>query len=716
LAASAFAAVLLSIAGGACAQDSAESWRAAYQAGIQSREKGDIRESIQLLISVLKSAASPAARLAASEELGASLLRAYQYEEAERILGEAHLQSEGAQRARIALALGNAAHGRRNPETARARYVEAQAEPAEEAVRIAAALNLARMALPADRLQALEKVMPSVARVADAALRARFYLNLGHLARTLGDAGTRLSYEAFSRAQQPSVSDPRLGVQILDAMARLYEDAGRDAEAQKLNTAALARAGSAPLGLVQDLLIELEWRQGRIHRRTGDRDRALAAYRRAAGHAEAVRQDLPIEFEDGTSTYQEMLRPVYLGLADLLLDGADGPASQEQLESVVSHTEFARQSEMQDYLGERCALAAEGGDASQPLPGRTAMLYPLVFEDRLELLLKIGGRIERRTVQVKSDAIRILARSFVNKAQEYDAQLYVPDARRLYDLLLRPLEGALEAERIDTLVVVPDGALRIIPFGALHDGQRFAIERFAVSTITGATMTSFGVPWRKKLVSLLAGMSTPGPVVEVLKKIEPDSTSDNSEAMKVKLSLPGVAVEIRELGQAMQNTTMLNDGFTLERFQIEAKSQDYNVLHIASHGVFGGSAKTSYIMAYDDLLTMERLQSLLASRTASNPIEVLTLSACETAEGDERSPLGISGAAIKAKAKSVVGTLWAVADEAARRIMTGFYAGLSSGVLGKTEAFRQAQLELLRDKRMAHPYFWSPFILIGNWQ
>lgn len=143
---------------------------------------------------------------------------------------------------------------------------------------------------------------------------------------------------------------------------------------------------------------------------------------------------------------------------------------------------------------------------------------------------------------------------------------------------------------------------------------------------------------------------------------------------------------------------------------------DYRIVHIASHGVFGGSADASYIMAYDDVLTLDGLQSLLKSEEfRKNPIELLSLSACETADGDERSPLGISGAAIKARAKSVLGTLWPVDDNAARKVMEKFYVVLHAGQASKTEALRQAQLELIRSSDLAQPFFWAPFVLIGNW-
>jgi CHAT domain-containing protein len=132
--------------------------------------------------------------------------------------------------------------------------------------------------------------------------------------------------------------------------------------------------------------------------------------------------------------------------------------------------------------------------------------------------------------------------------------------------------------------------------------------------------------------------------------------------------------------------------------------------------VFAGSGNASYIMAYDDLLTLDGLQTLLGGdQFRKRPIQLLTLSACETAEGDERSPLGISGVAIKARAQSVLGTLWPVDDAAAQQLMTRFYRGLTAEKHSKAEALRQAQIEMLRNEQTSHPFFWAPFLLIGNW-
>jgi CHAT domain-containing protein len=296
-------------------------------------------------------------------------------------------------------------------------------------------------------------------------------------------------------------------------------------------------------------------------------------------------------------------------------------------------------------------------------------------------------------------------------------------AQALYRWLLAPFEERLRA--VDTLIAVPEGALRLVPMGALHDGKRFVIERFAVGTVTGRTMTNMSAPATGTGQALVAGMSVPGPVVDklsastvasILGTRSAGATSRVADDLREALALPGVKAEVKAIADIAHGREMLDEAFTAEAFQSAARSGDYRIVHIASHGVFGGSADESYIMAFDQVLSMRDLQSLLRDeRFRRHPIELLSLSACQSAEGDDRSPLGISGAAVKARAKSVLGTLWPVEDEAARTVMERFYRNLSVEGTQKVKALQSAQAETMRDPRFAHPFFWAPFVLIGNW-
>jgi CHAT domain-containing protein len=223
---------------------------------------------------------------------------------------------------------------------------------------------------------------------------------------------------------------------------------------------------------------------------------------------------------------------------------------------------------------------------------------------------------------------------------------------------------------------------------------------------------------------LLAGLSEPGPVLGKLSPAglealapagaarEPDS-GDLAQG----LALPGVSEEIRALSIATGGNRLLDSEFTADRFRTEVGSGKYRVVHIASHAVFSRSAQSSFILAYDEVLSLGELQRLLRTGEVQvNPIDLLSLSACQTAEGDDRAPLGIAGAALRANAGSALGSLWPVDDSATRSLMVRFYELLAKEHQGKSRALQRAQSELLANPAFRHPFYWAPFVLVGDWK
>jgi len=737
--------------------DDAGQWKAAISTAIDYRQQGNLSLSIGLLTQARKVANTDEERMRAAGELGATLLQARHFDQAETSLQEAYSFFSGIERARYALDLGNLAVLRKRQMDARTYYEEAlQLAGSDAGIRASAGLNLARLTTEPERLKKLTALFQETGSVDDAPSRARLYLNLGNQARSLGKHALELAYRSLDYAMrllaQQKPADSRLHAETLDSLAQLYEDQGRNEDALILTQQAIAQAHTLASGVSGDLLINLEWRQGRLHKILGKRELSLAAYQRAVNQIEMLRQDIPIDYEDGRSSFLSTLEPIYLGLADLLLQESEkqsGDGRAASLRRARDTVELIKQSELQDYLGDRCTVETVKGGSATVIPAGTAILYPIIFSDRIELLLETETGIVRYSTPIPGSIIRQTAVGFADDLRN-GAAGYLFRSQQLYDWLLRPFEAFAADRHINTLVVVPDGALRLVAMSALHDGNLFAIEKFAITTVTGLSMTNTNSPPTQRLGFLVAGVSEPGPVVDKLSQatidrifgsdiankesvrgltkgramrsvrsapvsIKGDAVT-RSAALREALALPGVKQEIEALSKTMPSTSMLNAAFTVGGFRHEAESGAYRIVHIASHGVFGGSADTSYILAYDDLLTLDGLQSLLKSdHFRKNPIELLSLSACETAEGDDRSPLGISGAAIKARARSVLGTLWPVEDNAARKVMEKFYRGLATGRLSKAEALRQSQIELLHNNEFSHPLFWAPFVLIGNW-
>ncbi|MES2150444.1 MAG: CHAT domain-containing protein [Pseudomonadota bacterium] len=714
-------------------------FQAALARGIQLREAGNLTLALDALRQAVAEARSEPARTRAAAELGATLLLGGHPDQAEPLLRQAYAASSGAPRAVHALALGNLAAQRRQRVLALQWYGEArQLDPGPIGLR--AGLNAAALEPAAALLDALFAQIE--ASGAPDAERAPLLLNLGQQA--LAQGAPALAQHALAQAarllagQAPS----RLTVELLDSQAGTAELAGQLVPALAQSRQALAQLARLAPGQ-GELAIPLEARLGRLYRQLGQAGPSLAAYLRAAERIDAMRADIPIDLDDGSSSYRSWFEPVYLGLVDGLLAAAarDPAQAGAHLRRARDVLEALKQAELQDYLGDRCTVDEIKGDSGSLIPAASAVLYPVLLADHVELLIESADGIAVFRSGADAAQLRAAANAFAAELRS-GSPAYARTARQLYDWLLRPLQGFLAANGVSTLIVVPDGALRLVPFGALHDGQRFAIEALAITTVTGMSMTNTSVPAALAGRALVAGASQFGPVVDKfaqtavgqrfaaqlramaggetrrlrapgMARAAPDGAP---LSMREALALPGVASEIDAVGRLLPGTHMLDAGFTVAAFSAAAQQGGYSIVHVASHGVFGGSGAASFVLAYDDLLTLDGLQALLRSEGVQrHPIELLTLSACETAEGDERAPLGMSGAAIKARAKSVLGALWPVEDAVAVRLMGSFYAGIGAAQLSKAQALRRAQLELIGRAESAQPWSWAPFVLIGNW-
>jgi CHAT domain-containing protein len=692
----------------------------------QYRREGNLRLAIELLEKA-RATAGPACPARLLDELGVTYYQAHRLREAEETLREAYAKAGSPQeRALFANDLGNVAASRTLNEEAAKYYTEARTSASgDPSIALSAGLNLARLAPADQRLAELTSLSREVGALADPRERARYSLNIGSQATALGPPATRLSYHNLSRARTlaTELNDHWLLAESLDALAQLYEDADRNADALKLTDDAIAQLGSEQ---ASDLLIKLEWRRGRILHKLGSDDSALQAYQLAVDRIEAIRQDIPIEYVDGRSSFRVTLEPIYLGLADLLLQrggAADAEQRVQLFRRARDTVELIKQTELQDYLGDRCLVENGRPLVSATLPAGTAVLYPVILDKRLELLLETSAGIERRYVEIDSQSIRDKALAFAANVREARPE-YLKQARELYDLILRPLDEVFVRRKIDTLVVVPDGALRLIPMGALHDGERFAITRFAITIAPGLTIASAVKSGKEAGKVLLAGLSEPGPVIDKLSARNIDQLTRTgtvrgvrSANLKEGLALPGVTEEIEALKGTTHGDRLLNKEFTVARFRSQLGSGSYSIVHIASHAMFSQRAEASFIMAYDDVLTIDELQTLLrADQVQANPIELLSLSACQTAEGDDRAPLGIAGAALKARAGSALGSLWPVDDEATKTLMVRFYTLFTTDGLTKAKALQGAQVEMIQSRAFAHPFFWAPFILVGSGQ
>ncbi len=726
-------------------------------------ERGEYQIALEEANSALQQAATKPEQARANGVIGNILLAMNKFERAEEPLLDAYNSSEKPQdKASYANSLGVLYHGLGNTAQQERFFTLAQQQVGDNGLlALKIRLNWIRSQPETDGLPKMDKLLSDIAMVNSPNERTRLFVNLAEIAKSRGGKeGAEVAQLALEKAQTDSnkVTDVRLMMELLDSLADIYENKGQDERALALSEQASTLADQMDF---EYLLINLEWRKARIYQRLGRDDYALAAFGRAVDNIQAVRMDIPVEYHDGKSSFRETLEPVYLGYTYHLLKKAsnqDGEAKQRTLLLARKTVEQIKQTEMEDFLGGRCLIEGLRRSELDTIDANAAIVYPITLPDRLEILVSIGKSIRQYTVSVSHDSVREAATTMSNALRKGLKKSYRQPSQDLYQWIIAPIEKDLADAGIKTIVVIPDGVLRLIPFSALFDGQHYLLEKYAVSVSPGMSLMSGGEDIKaRSYLSLLAGLSKPGSVVEKLPSptisgiLAPESGTEKMaernllgtrvvisrsisstkkreldrnverllrqpgavEKLQKELSLPGVESELDNIKKNLKNNVLLNENFTIENFRQQVTSeQPYEIIHIASHGIFSSDANNSFLMAYDNILKLDDLEALLRGNKSS--LELLTFSACETAEGDDRAPMGFAGAALRAKAKSALGSLWPISDEAASQLMASFYRNLTQGQ-GKAEALRQAQLELLHTNNMSHPYFWSPFILVGNW-
>jgi CHAT domain-containing protein len=271
-----------------------------------------------------------------------------------------------------------------------------------------------------------------------------------------------------------------------------------------------------------------------------------------------------------------------------------------------------------------------------------------------------------------------------------------PLAQQLYQWLLRDLEQTLKDSHTDTLVFVLDGALRNIPMAVLYDGKQYLIEKYAVALTPGLQLIN-PRPLAEQRVQAIVGAL--------------------SEARQNFSAIPAVKTEVAEIKSQVPTVTLLNEQFQKTPFRQTVNNIPFPIVHLATHGQFSSNAENTFVLTWDDRLNVNELSAVLQTSELArkHPIELLILSACETAAGDDRAALGLAGVAVRAGARSTLASLWVVDDTATSTLMKRLYGELGHLQRTKAQAVRQAQLELLHSQDYTSPYYWAPFVLVGNW-
>ena len=517
--------------------------------------------------------------------------------------------------------------------------------------------------------------------------------------RNIDGALLQQAFESLNQAAVLAVDlNDRRGVSYSwGYLGNLYESETRQEEALELTRRAMLAAQQihAP-----ESLFKWQWQAGRVLKALGRNDDALLSYRRAITTLHSIRAEFLQNYTHPGESFRDTLGPLYFQMVDLLLKNADATPDAQINKTYLTEAreviESFKVAELRDYFRDDCVDTALSKLTTLDVISNSAVIiYPILLADRTELLVTLPTGLKRYSVPVGSARLTEEVRQFRRRLEKRTTREYLPHAQRLYDWLIRPVEPDLASMPIDTLVFVPDGPLRTVPIAALHDGKQFLVAKYGLATTPGLNLTD-PQPIQRETTKVLAVGIT--------------------EAVQGFPPLPFVSQELDAIKGLFGSNFLINEEFRTASLEEKLKDEKITILHVASHGEFSRDASQTFLLAFKDKITMDRLDQLIGLfRFRDNPLELLTLSACDTAAGDDRAALGLAGVAIKAGARSAVATLWNVNDEASADLVAEFYREIKASSTSRAAALQRAQLKIISDPRFDHPGFWSAFILINNW-
>ena len=508
------------------------------------------------------------------------------------------------------------------------------------------------------------------------------------------------------------IKDNQAESYALGTLGKYYEQKIDWQNAKELTISALSLAQQLN---IPELTYQWQWQMGRITQaesEKSDNSEAIAYYDLALDTLQNLRRDLAASNPELQFSFQESVEPVYRQYIDLLL--ASSPISQDNLIESIQVLEELQVAELDNLFRDACARAKVSDVGN--LDESAAIVYPILLPDRLEVILKLPGddrfyhhtqsNVSQRKINA---AVEQIQPSLVRRSTSPN-QIKLETAQ-FYNWLIEPFVKQLETDlprqksKIKTLVFVLDGALRNLPMSVLHDGQKYLVERYAVAVSPGIQLTEPQISSRADLNVLLAG-------------------ADNAPSFQALglAPLENVPLELAGIAQTVKQTDKLEDRqFQQANLQQKINDDLFNIVHIATHGQFGSSSQETYILDWNESIGLKDLDRILEAEDPkkAKAIDLLVLSACETATGDRQAALGLAGVAVRSGASSTIASLWQVNDASTAQFMIEFYRQLSNSQLSKAEALRNAQLKFLTyedDSDYYRPYHWASFILVGDWR
>lgn len=447
-----------------------------------------------------------------------------------------------------------------------------------------------------------------------------------------------------------------------------------------------------------ELVYQWQWQQGRIARAQGDSFQAIASYTAAVETLKPLRQEIVAITRTVQFSFRDQLEPIYRDLVDLLLSpSALAKSEQASLEKARQVLEALQLAELNNFFREPCL-----DSIPQPLESidpTAAIFYPIVLDDRLSVIVSIPGqKLSYFTTPIAKATLETGMRQMLDsmRSTSFEAER-LSASQQLYQWLIAPGASILRANDIESLVFVLNDSLRNLPVGALYSGKHYLVEEYSLSISPGLQLL--------QVTQAQGDFSQPRALVGGL-----------SLGKRDRPALIGVQTEVSYVKTLLDAKVLLNEAFTKDALFDQVDRRSFDIVHLATHARFGQSDADTFIETWDGTLPIHQLRQLLKQQdTRGLPPSLLILSACDTAQGDDRAVLGMAGLAVRSGAQSTLATLWSVNDRATATFVQQFYDGLVVQGLTKAEAVRYAQRQLIQTPSLQHPYYWAPFVLVGDW-
>ncbi len=523
-------------------------------------------------------------------------------------------------------------------------------------------------------------------------------------------------------SQAKELGDARLESYALGFLGELYEMNGQWQYAKELTEKALGIAQSQS---DWDMAYQWQWQLGRLYMKGDDRDleTTIALYETAVQSLENVRKNLLVSNTDVRFSFRDNIEPLYRQLVRLLLLETSGVPSQENLQKSLYYIDSLQLVELANFLGCNPLANRQGNenrDDRDPVANLTnkldeltqanpelAFFYTIAFPDRVAVIVKVAHRDELlyHVEAVNGDLLQQTLDDFDIDQKDSSLGNDTETFQTVYRWTIAPFATEIEAAR--TLTFILDAPFRKLSVAALHDGEQYIIQKKAVAVTPSLQLfevQSFNIHGARVLVA------------------------GSHQSRKGFDDLSGVQSQIDRVRDNLRDVSTLNilsalDGstFTKESFRDRLFQYSYDVVHVITHGQFSSNPKQTFIFtddASDDYtLSLDELESLLQVRVRGDrdPIDLLVLSACETASGDDRAVLGLAGVAVKSGAIATIAPLWKVSQVQSNKIVDAFYHNLSAGNVSKAEALQLAQKNFIEQATPNNrvPRHWAAFTLVG---